>query len=165
MQAITILSEKLGQSMLQKGKVLTTAESCTGGMISAAVTDIAGSSSWFDRAFITYSNQAKVEMLQVDELKLEQEGAVSEVVVGQMVIGALKHSNANIGVAVSGIAGPGGGTPTKPVGTVCFGFADNQGWLRIETAYFDGDRATVRQQVTEYALKVLLEHLSPESLL
>ncbi|MEF1255832.1 CinA family protein [Vibrio sp. M260112] len=163
MESQQILSLKLGEQLNQRGFVLTTAESCTGGAVSAAITDIAGSSGWFDRAFITYSNEAKMEMLGVKEQTLESHGAVSEQTVEEMVKGALANSNANIGVSISGIAGPGGATEGKPVGTVCIGWADKSGWLKVATYYFAGNRSQVRQQAVEVALKVLYEQLKSDS--
>lgn len=153
------LSERLGQMLKSAGQVLATAESCTGGGVSAAITDIAGSSEWFDRAFVTYSNNAKMQMLGVKAETLDSQGAVSEAVVREMVSGALTNSQATIAVAISGIAGPGGGSETKPVGTVCFGWADNLGWEKVCTYHFEGDRSQVRQQAVETALKVLYEKL------
>ncbi len=157
------LSQQLGQYLLTHNGVMTSAESCTGGAVSAAITDIAGSSAWFDRAFITYSNEAKMEMLGVARDTLVVHGAVSEPIVAEMIRGALARSNATIGVAISGIAGPGGGTDEKPVGTVCFGFADKTGWQLIETLHFPGDREAVRQQATIHALRVLCDYLQPSS--
>ncbi len=157
------LSETVGRALQSRQLVLTTAESCTGGGISAAVTDIAGSSEWFDRAFITYSNEAKMEMIDVQSKTLDSFGAVSEQTVTEMVAGALNHSNANVAIAVSGIAGPGGGSEEKPVGTVCFAWGDDAGWQQVETQYFDGDRIAVRNQVIEHALTVLYEHLCSTS--
>ncbi|MDC5703892.1 CinA family protein [Vibrio europaeus] len=154
------LSQQLGELLNHHKLVMTTAESCTGGGVSAAVTDIAGSSAWFDRAFITYSNEAKMEMLGVSVATLEQFGAVSEQTVVEMVEGAIQNSNANIGVSISGIAGPGGSTELKPVGTVCFAWADSGDWKKVETVRFSGDRAQVRQQAVEHALKVLYVELS-----
>ncbi|MDC5840963.1 CinA family protein [Vibrio europaeus] len=154
------LCQQLGELLNHHKLVMTTAESCTGGGVSAAITDIAGSSAWFDRAFITYSNEAKMEMLGVSAVTLEQFGAVSEQTVVEMVEGAIQNSNANIGVSISGIAGPGGSTELKPVGTVCFAWADSSDWNKIETVRFSGDRAQVRQQAVEHALKVLYVELS-----
>ncbi|BCL71230.1 putative competence/damage-inducible protein [Vibrio nigripulchritudo MADA3029] len=154
------LSQQLGEALLDKGLVMTTAESCTGGGVATAVTDIAGSSAWFDRAFVTYSNEAKMEMLGVNASTLEAHGAVSEPVVTEMVAGALVNSQASIGVSISGVAGPGGGSEEKPVGTVCFGFQSEQGWQKIETCYFEGDRAQVRRQAVLHALQVLLQYLT-----
>ncbi|MDO6583326.1 nicotinamide-nucleotide amidase [Photobacterium sp. 2_MG-2023] len=156
----TSLSAQLGQALKIQQWLATTAESCTGGGVSAAITDIAGSSAWFDRAFITYSNEAKQEMLGVKPETLTQYGAVSEPVVQEMAKGALAHSLASISVAISGIAGPDGGTPDKPVGTVCFAWADTTDWLVAETCHFSGDRQAVRAQAVERALQGLLERLN-----
>ncbi|WP_371860797.1 CinA family protein [Vibrio sagamiensis] len=158
-KSIGQISALLGEALGKKGLSMTTAESCTGGGVASAITDIAGSSAWFDRAFITYSNQAKMEMLDVNSVVLESHGAVSEPVVKAMVEGALRHSDAHIGAAISGIAGPGGGSVDKPVGTVCFAFADREGWLKTETLHFDGDRRQVRQLAIQHVLVRLLEHL------
>ncbi|NVD07543.1 CinA family protein [Vibrio sp. JPW-9-11-11] len=152
-------AEKLGKLLKQHNHLFVTAESCTGGGVSAAVTDVAGSSQWFDRAFVTYSNQAKVEMLGVTPQTLDQHGAVSEETAQEMVLGALQHSSASIGVSISGIAGPGGGSEEKPVGTVCFAWADKNGWLESRTFHLDGDRQQVRQQAVELAMQVLCEKL------
>lgn len=160
METSNSLSQKLGKRLLQHKHVMTTAESCTGGGIAAAITDIAGSSAWFDRAFITYSNEAKQEMIGVQLGTLEEHGAVSEAVVDEMISGALTNSNASIGVSVSGVAGPGGGTEAKPIGTVCFAWADKQGWKRVETCHFNGDRSQVRHQATLHALQVIYDYLS-----
>ncbi|MFW6259164.1 MAG: CinA family protein [Halochromatium sp.] len=135
---------------------LATAESCTGGWIAKCITDVAGSSAWLDRGFVTYSNAAKQEMLGVAEATLAAWGAVSEAVVAEMAGGAIAHSQASIAVAVSGIAGPGGGTATKPVGTLCFGWALPEG-IAVETRYFAGDREQVRRQAVAHALRGLLE--------
>lgn len=164
MESQQILSLELGKLLDQHDLILTTAESCTGGGVSAAITDIAGSSAWFDRAFITYSNDAKMEMLGVKEQTLESYGAVSEQTVEEMVTGALARSNANIGVSISGIAGPSGATEGKPVGTVCFGWADKAGWLKVATHHFEGDRIEVRKKAVSMALKVLYEKLVSHSL-
>ncbi|GAL30155.1 C-terminal domain of CinA paralog YdeJ [Vibrio variabilis] len=126
MQNISELSANLGQLLQQRDQVLVTAESCTGGGVATAITDIAGSSAWFDRAFVTYSNDAKMEMIGVKSETLGQHGAVSEPVVIEMAQGALSHSNGTLSVAISGIAGPGGGSDEKPVGTVCFAWASSQ---------------------------------------
>ncbi|OLQ91359.1 damage-inducible protein CinA [Vibrio ponticus] len=163
MESHQLLSIELGKLLLQHQQVLATAESCTGGGVSVSVTDIAGSSAWFDRAFVTYSNEAKMEMLEVQAQTLETHGAVSEPTVVEMVKGALKNANATIAVSISGIAGPGGGSDEKPVGTVCFGFADHTGWLKVSTEHFSGDRAEVRSQAVDFALKTLCDYLSERS--
>ncbi|MBB1076062.1 CinA family protein [Rhodoferax sp. 4810] len=136
--------------------MLATAESCTGGLIAAACTDLAGSSSWFERGFVTYSNAAKTELLGVDAGLIAQFGAVSEPVARAMAAGALAHSNAQVAVAVTGVAGPGGGSPDKPVGTVWFGWATPAG-LTSDVQRFDGDRAAVRAATVRHALIRLLQ--------
>lgn len=148
--------DTLANECLQRGIRLSTAESCTGGMVSAAFTDLAGSSSWFDAGFITYSNDAKMKMLNVSEGTLSAHGAVSEAVVSEMAIGAVKNSLAHYAVSISGIAGPGGGTQEKPVGMVCFGVSDGKR-TQCETQYFKGDRASVRLQSRDFAISFLLE--------
>jgi nicotinamide-nucleotide amidase len=140
------------------GKMLATAESCTGGMIAAALTDIAGSSAVFERGFVTYSNAAKSEMLGVDPALIAAHGAVSGEVAAAMAEGALAHSGAAVAVSVTGIAGPDGGTPEKPVGLVWFGLA-HDGRVKTESAVFQGDRAEIRRQASERALRLLLEGL------
>jgi len=142
----------------QKQWLLATAESCTGGMISAACTDLAGSSAWFERGFVTYSNEAKTELLGVDAALIKQHGAVSEEVVRAMASGAVARSRAQVSVAVTGVAGPTGGSAAKPVGTVWFGFKVG-GQLTSEMKRFDGDRAAVRSATVQHALRRLLELL------
>jgi nicotinamide-nucleotide amidase len=149
------LCQQLAQALAARGWMLATAESCTGGMIAAACTDLSGSSSWFERGFVTYSDQAKADMLGVDAALIAQHGAVSEVVARAMAFGAVRHSQAQVSVAVTGIAGPTGGSPQKPVGTVWFGFQVD-GLLTSETVRFDGDRAAVRAATVEHALRRLL---------
>ena len=150
--------ERLAALLRERQWMLATAESCTGGMIAAACTDLAGSSEWFERGFVTYSNEAKTESLGVDATLIDEHGAVSEVVARAMAFGAVRHSRAQAGVAVTGIAGPGGGSPGKPVGTVWFGFLVD-GKLSSETRRFDGDRAAVRRQTVEHALQRLIERI------
>ena len=152
--------ERLAALLQDKGWMLATAESCTGGMIAAACTELAGSSNWFERGFVTYSNEAKTEMLGVDAGLIEAHGAVSEVVARAMAFGAVRHSRARVSVAVTGIAGPSGGSKDKPVGTVWFGFMVD-GLLSSETKCFDGDRAAVRAATVEHALEGLLARLNP----
>jgi len=146
----------------KKGWFLATAESCTGGMISATCTGLAGSSAWFERGFVTYSNAAKTDMLGVDAALISQHGAVSEAVARAMVQGAIQHSNAQVAVAVTGVAGPTGGTAAKPVGTVWFGFATPAGII-TETRRFDGDRAAVRQATVHHALARLVALLKEQA--
>lgn len=144
--------------------MIATAESCTGGMIAAACTDPAGSSAWFDRGFVTYSNEAKADMLGVAPALIDAHGAVSEAVARAMVQGALARSKADVAVAVTGVAGPSGGTPDKPVGTVWLAWASRQqGAVTAELCLFVGDRAAVRQQTCERALQGLLSMLPPAS--
>jgi nicotinamide-nucleotide amidase len=153
------LCERLAQALQARGWMLATAESCTGGMIAAACTDLSGSSNWFERGFVTYSDAAKTELLGVDPALIAQHGAVSELVARAMAFGAVRHSQAQVSVAVTGVAGPAGGTPQKPVGTVWFGFQVN-GQLSSETRRFDGDRAAVRAATVEYALQRMLDLLA-----
>jgi nicotinamide-nucleotide amidase len=155
------LAAELGCRLQASRDRLVTAESCTGGWIAKCITDIAGSSAWLERGFVTYSNEAKQEMLGVDADTLAQHGAVSEAVVSEMATGALARSRATLAVAVSGIAGPGGGTPTKPVGTVCFGWA-RAGQVKAETQVFAGDRDQVRWQSVAHALRVLITNWARE---
>ena len=144
--------------LLKKQLRLVTAESCTGGLIAAACTDLAGSSAWFERGFVTYSNAAKTELLGVSERVLRRAGAVCGAVAQAMAEGALAHSHAQVAVAVTGVAGPSGGSPAKPVGTVWFGFA-LPGQVLTEKCHFDGDRAAVRQATVRHALARLVELL------
>jgi len=146
---------QLAQALQQRGWMMATAESCTGGMIAAACTDLPGSSAWFDRGFVTYSNAAKTEMLGVPAELIAKHGAVSEEVVRAMAAGAISHSNALVSVAVSGVAGPGGGTPEKPVGTVWLGWSFDKN-IHTSQIYFSGSRSSVRIQTTLYALKELI---------
>ncbi len=153
----TLVTE-LAAALLARGAQMATAESCTGGLIAGACTDIAGSSDWFERGFVSYSNQAKTEMLGVDAALIDAHGAVSEAVALAMACGAVAHSRAQCSVAVTGVAGPGGGSAAKPVGTVWFGWSVD-GQPDAECVRFDGDRAAVRQQTVEHALKGLLRRL------
>jgi nicotinamide-nucleotide amidase len=156
--ATRALCEQLADRLQQQGWLLATAESCTGGLIAAACTDLSGSSNWFERGFVTYSNAAKTGSLGVDPALIEAHGAVSEVVARAMAFGAVRHSAAQVSIAVTGIAGPTGGTPEKPVGTVWFGFQVD-GRLSSETRRFDGDRAAVREGTVQHALRRLLDLL------
>jgi nicotinamide-nucleotide amidase len=153
------LALRVGQRLAEKGLMLAAAESCTGGMVAAALTDIAGSSAWFERGFVTYSNEAKTELLGVPAAIIETHGAVSEAVARAMVEGALRASRAQVAVSITGIAGPGGGSPGKPVGTVVFGWAGEGMTTRWETPHFAGDRAAVRRQSTVHALAGVLKLL------
>ena len=159
MSELEKLAERLGRLLLERGEWLAAAESCTGGWLAQSVTAIAGSSAWFDRGFVTYSNAAKVDMLAVSESTLERHGAVSEAVARAMAQGVLAHSRADWSVAITGIAGPSGGTPEKPVGTVCFAWAWTDGGCEAQTCHFAGDRLAVREQSVRHALSGLIERL------
>ncbi len=150
------LATQLGQRLVERRLMVATAESCTGGLVAGAMTDIAGSSAWFERGFVTYSNHAKVEMLGVDADTLETYGAVSEEVAREMAEGALFESRAQLAVSITGIAGPGGAVPGKPVGTVCFGWAEVENAVQSETMHFEGSRAQVRALSVRHALGGLL---------
>jgi nicotinamide-nucleotide amidase len=144
--------------MLKKQFRLATAESCTGGLIAAACTDASGSSAWFERGFVTYSNEAKTDMLGVDATLIARDGAVSEPVVRAMAAGALQHAHAQVSLAVTGVAGPTGGSDAKPVGTVWFAWATPQG-VTSEVQHFTGDRAAVRQATVRHAMHQLVRLL------
>jgi nicotinamide-nucleotide amidase len=153
------LAERVGARLMDRRQVLATAESCTGGWIAKAVTDIAGSSDWFGYGIVSYSNPAKQELLGVSIPSLVEHGAVSEAVVREMAEGALRQGHADVSVAVSGVAGPGGGSPDKPVGTVWFGWAElsDEGMRSRARRYrFEGDRDAVRRQTVAVALEGLL---------
>ena len=156
-QTIQQLTKKLASKLSQHAYKICTAESCTGGLIAKTFTDLAGSSEWFDRGFVTYSNQAKMDMLGVKSSTLNNYGAVSVEVAKEMVVGALLHSNSQLAISVTGIAGPGGGSEYKPVGTVCFGFALKQKSAKhkvvIEKKWFEGDRSRVREASLLFAIR------------
>lgn len=153
--------ERLAAALLGRAAALATAESCTGGLIAAACTAKAGSSAWFERGFVTYSNAAKAEMLGVPEATIEAHGAVSPEVAAAMAEGALARSSAGFSVAVTGIAGPGGATPGKPVGTVWLAVCERGGTAMATLLHFDGDRAAVREQAVLASLDLLLARLEP----
>ena len=153
------LTAQVAERLLSQKLLLATAESCTGGLIAAACTDLAGSSVWFERGFVSYSNAAKTELLGVPAALIESHGAVSEPVVRAMVEGALRHSHAQVAVAVTGVAGPGGGSSGKPVGTVWFGWATPNGVV-TDKRCFDGDRQQVREATVEHALLRLKQLLA-----
>jgi nicotinamide-nucleotide amidase len=153
------LAEQVGRELAARGLMLATAESCTGGWVSEAVTMVAGSSDWFERGFVTYTYISKREMLGVSPETLGRHGAVSEPTVREMAAGALARSHAQVAVAVSGTAGPGGGTPDKPVGTVCFAWLAPGGQVASETRHFAGDREAVRRQSVMHALTGVLAQL------
>jgi len=151
--------EELARLLRERRWMLATAESCTGGMIAAACTDLAGSSEWFDCGVVSYSYESKTELLGVEPALLQAHGAVSEVVARAMAFGAIRRSRARAAVAVTGIAGPGGGMPHKPVGTVWFAFMVD-GLLTSEMRRFDGDRGAVRHATVEHALRGLVERVA-----
>lgn len=151
------LAAAVGAALSARGDTLTTAESCTGGGVGAAVTLVPGSSGWYERGYITYSNDAKTDELGVSGDTLRLHGAVSEPVVLEMVGGALRRSGATLAVAVSGVAGPGGGTTAKPVGMVCIAWGRSDGLRRSATFRFDGDRDAVRGASVRAALEGVLD--------
>jgi nicotinamide-nucleotide amidase len=151
------LAEELGRRCKERGLRIATAESCTGGLVAAAVTAIAGSSGWFERGFVTYSNEAKREMLGVPPALIDAHGAVSEPVARAMVEGALARSSADCAVSVTGVAGPGGGSAAKPVGMVCFAWQLRGGASRSATRQLTGDRAEVRGASVAVALQGLID--------
>ncbi len=147
------LAEQLGRFLKVNGKKITTAESCTGGWIAQAITEVPGSSTWFDRGFVTYSNAAKVQMLGVSQETLDNYGAVSAEIATEMAAGALAHSEADMAVAVTGIAGPDGGALEKPVGTVFIAWADKNGKSRVVKMQFSGNRREIRAQTVKSAIE------------
>ena len=158
------LTSAVATAFSQRGWTLAVAESCTGGLLAASLTDLAGSSQWFERGYVTYSNAAKVSCLQVSPMLIEAEGAVSEAVASAMALGAQLSSGVTAAISMTGIAGPGGGTAEKPVGTVCFGWAlergDASNQITTTTAHFVGDRQSVRQQAVVFALRGLLQAIA-----
>ena len=152
----------LARLLLKNGWLMATAESCTGGLIAATCTELAGSSNWFERGFVSYSNAAKCELLGVDAALIEAHGAVSEPVVRAMAVGALAHSRAQVAVAVTGVAGPSGGSAAKPVGTVWLAWATPTG-VTSEVQHFAGDRAAVRRATVQHALARLAERIQTET--
>lgn len=150
----------LGEALKAHGYQLALAESCTGGMLSQMLTSIAGSSAWFDRGFVTYSNAAKQELLGISAQTLDQFGAVSEQTAAAMANGALTNSHANIAGSITGIAGPDGGSAEKPVGTVCFAWVGSHIKLRTTTQQFSGNRDEIRQQAAMFLLEKLLAQLN-----
>ncbi|TKF30484.1 nicotinamide-nucleotide amidase [Enterovibrio norvegicus] len=161
MEQLIKLATQVGERLKASGETVTTAESCTGGGISYFLTEVAGSSAWFERAFVTYSNDAKHELVGVKQETLAAYGAVSEEVVAEMAVGALKAANADYALAVSGIAGPTGGSDDKPVGLVCFGWATKLGVV-TETCLFDGDRHVIRFNTIAHSLCRLQSYLESQ---
>ena len=154
---LTTLAARVGARLKDRGVKLTAAESCTGGWVAQAVTSVSGSSDWFERGFVTYSNEAKREMLGVRVETLDRFGAVSEETAREMALGALAASRAEVAVAITGVAGPTGGTPAKPVGMVCLAWAAKAGGVDTVTKHFRGDREAVRRQSVVCALEGVLE--------
>jgi nicotinamide-nucleotide amidase len=158
------LTRAVATAFSQRGWTLAVAESCTGGLLAASLTDLAGSSQWFERGYVTYSNAAKTACLQVSPMLIEAEGAVSEAVASAMALGAQLSSGVTAAISITGIAGPSGGTVEKPVGTVCFGWAlergDTSNHITTTTAHFVGDRQSVRQQAVVFALRGLLQAIA-----
>jgi nicotinamide-nucleotide amidase len=146
----------LAKTLLAKGWRLSTAESCTGGLVSASITALAGSSEWFERGYITYSNQAKSEDIDVSQNLIEEYGAVSDQVARAMALGAKQNSGSDIALSITGIAGPTGGSSEKPVGTVCFAWVLANDQMISETKHFEGDRQQIRQQACDFSLRKLL---------
>jgi nicotinamide-nucleotide amidase len=157
---LSLLSQRVGAALKAAGIKLVTAESCTGGWIAEVITQTAGSSAWFDSGVISYSNSAKRHLLGVAADTIRANGAVSEATASEMASGALTHNRAGIALAVTGIAGPDGGTPEKPVGTVCFGWCRRNGKPQTSTQIFSGDRTSVRRQSVVFALEGMLQHLA-----
>ena len=157
------LATDLGRRLNAARQKLVTAESCTGGWAAQAVTAVAGSSDWFERGFVTYSNEAKRELLGVRAETLERDGAVSEQTASEMARGALQRSHGTLALAITGIAGPGGGSAAKPVGTVCFAWARSGGAARSETMRFKGNREAVRRQSVIHALQGVIDMLDQTS--
>ncbi len=154
---MTDILEKVSTKLHENNLSLVSVESCTGGWLAKKITDLAGSSNIFDRGYVTYSNQSKQDMVGVKLETLEAYGAVSEQVVKEMAEGALEHSQADIAVSISGVAGPGGGTEDKPVGMVCFGWAKKGETSVVKTTFFDGDRDAVRMQAVDFALSGVIK--------
>lgn len=159
MSTLEFLVQQLAARLLERGEWLATAESCTGGWVAQSLTALAGSSGWFDRGFVTYSNAAKVDMLGVPESTLARHGAVSEATARAMAQGVLAHSRADWSLSITGIAGPSGGSPDKPVGTVCFAWAGRDAGCEAQTCHFEGNRADVREQAVLHAVRGLLARL------
>ena len=155
--AVVADAHRLGLCLVQAGRLIVVAESCTGGAVACALTETAGSSAWFDRGFVTYSNQSKEQLLGVRPDTLAKHGAVSEATAREMAAGALARSGAQLALSITGIAGPGGGVPGKPVGTVCFGWALTDANTTAETCHFQGARGTIRLLAARHALQRAIE--------
>ena len=150
------LTRVLGEKFLKQRIILTTVESCTGGLLAAQLTNIAGSSAWFDRGFITYSNQSKIDCVSVMKKTINKYGAVSQQAANEMALGGIHNSQGNLGLSITGIAGPSGGSKLKPVGTVFFAIAKKQDVIFEHQAFFDGNREDIREKALLFALNQLL---------
>jgi nicotinamide-nucleotide amidase len=150
------VTQELASVLIKNNWCLSTAESCTGGMVAASITELAGSSEWFERGYVTYSNQAKSQDIDVSQNLIEQHGAVSDQVARAMALGAKQNSGSDIALSITGIAGPTGGSPEKPVGTVCFAWLLANDQMISETKHFEGDRQQIRQQACNFSLRKLL---------
>jgi nicotinamide-nucleotide amidase len=150
------VTQELASVLIKNNWCLSTAESCTGGMVAASITELAGSSEWFERGYVTYSNQAKSQDIDVSQNLIEQHGAVSDQVARAMALGAKQNSGSDIALSITGIAGPTGGSPEKPVGTVCFAWLLANDQMISETKHFEGDRQKIRQQACDFSLRKLL---------
>ena len=160
---MTNILQKVSKKLHDNHLIMATAESCTGGWVAKQITDLDGSSAIFDRGFVTYSNEAKQDMLGVSKKTLDGFGAVSEEVALEMVAGAISHSKADIAVAISGIAGPAGGTELKPVGTVCFAWVMKGKDTNVETVIFNGDRDRVRRQAVDYSFNGIVRLIDDQT--
>ena len=150
------ITQELARVLIKNHWHLSTAESCTGGMVAASITELAGSSEWFERGYVTYSNQSKSEDIDVSQNLIEQHGAVSDQVARAMALGAKQNSGSDLSLSITGIAGPTGGSPEKPIGTVCFAWALANDQIVSETKHFEGNRQQIRQQACDFSLRKLL---------
>jgi nicotinamide-nucleotide amidase len=150
------ITQELARVLIKNNWHLSTAESCTGGMVAASITELAGSSEWFERGYVTYSNQSKSEDIDVSQNLIEQHGAVSDQVARAMALGAKQNSGSDLSISITGIAGPTGGSPEKPIGTVCFAWALANDQIVSETKHFEGNRQQIRQQACDFSLRKLL---------
>ena len=150
------ITQELARVLIKNNWHLSTAESCTGGMVAASITELAGSSEWFERGYVTYSNQSKSEDIDVSQNLIEQHGAVSDQVARAMALGAKQNSGSDLSLSITGIAGPTGGSPEKPIGTVCFAWALANDQIVSETKHFEGNRQQIRQQACDFSMRKLL---------
>ena len=150
------LTRALGEKFLMQNIILTTVESCTGGLLAAQITNVPGSSTWFDRGFVTYSNQSKVDCVSVKKSTINKYGAVSQQTANEMALGGVHNSQGNLGLSITGIAGPSGGSKMKPVGTVFFAIAKKENVIFEYEAFFDGNRVDIREKALLFALNQLL---------